>query len=221
MTACGLETRPHPGTLAGMRRALLMAAALPALALALDEEGYPDQGRAGWGAFLVRPPIEVLAEHDLLPGEGGLVVRVRPGGTADRLGLQEGDVVLALNGQAVASRRDVRAVLQTVQPGDPAVAVVSPAAGGMRVATGTFQERRPRPPGMGGPPPWMMPWAFAGGPPMPPPEQDAASQYRQLIAMRDEQRAAAAALAELRGAAPAPGVGAWFVSHDYASGGGR
>lgn len=41
-----------------------------------------------------------------------------PGGTAEALGIQAGDVIIAVNGKATASHDDVKAAFSTIKPGD-------------------------------------------------------------------------------------------------------
>jgi membrane-associated protease RseP (regulator of RpoE activity) len=188
-----------------MRCLLLLAAA--AVAGAADD--YDDESsRAGWGAFAVPPTLAEQAARDLVPGQGLVVLFVRPEGTADTLGIVPGDVVLAINDQPVSSRRDVRAVVRAAEAGDAVTVAVRSSSGDQAVRNGTFQERPPRPPG---PPPWAMMGAWG----VPPPGvaelfagRDAAEQRRQLIAERDALATAAAELAAI----PRPSPTAWFVS---------
>lgn len=188
-----------------MRCLLLLAAAT--LAVAVDD--YDDESsRAGWGAFAVPPTLAELAARDLLPGQGLIVLFVRPEGTADSLGIVPGDVVLAINDQPVSSRRDVRAVVRAAEAGDAVAVAVRSSTGDAAVRHGAFQERPPRPPG---PPPWAMMGAWGA----PPPGvaalfagRDAAEQRRQLLAERDALATAAAELAAI----PRQPPSAWFVA---------
>jgi len=108
-----------------MRQFLLLA--LLANAQAADD--YEEPGRAGWGAFAAPPPLSVQAAHDLMPGQGLVVLHVRPGGTADSLGVAPGDIVMSLNGQPVSTRRELRAIVRQAEAGDAVrVAVKSPNA---------------------------------------------------------------------------------------------
>lgn len=54
----------------------------------------------------------VLSENDSDAREGVRVERVIPGSPADKGGLQEGDVILSLDGEKVAGPRDVRDIVQ-------------------------------------------------------------------------------------------------------------
>ncbi len=124
-------------------------ACLAGLACGADDYGF---GKTGFGAWLVPVPLDQQAAQDLEPGQGMLVVGVRPGGTASSLGLAPGDVLLSLDGSDVSNRQSIRSVLQTVQPGDSAQAVVQQADGSVVQDSGTFVARRPRPQ-------WMNPQA--------------------------------------------------------------
>ncbi len=126
-------------------RQLIRLTGLACLAgLACGEDEY-QFGRTGFGAWLVPVPLEQQAAQDLEPGQGMLVVGVRPGGTASSIGLQPGDVLLSLDGTDVSSRQSIRGVLQAVQPGDAAQAVVQQSDGSVVQDAGTFIARRPRP----------------------------------------------------------------------------
>ncbi|MEK7415192.1 MAG: PDZ domain-containing protein [Planctomycetota bacterium] len=101
-------------------------------------------GRAGWGAFIIPVPLSVQADRGLVPGEGVLVLRVRPGGTADGLGVQPGDVVLDLNGQAVANWRNVRTIVRSSSAGDQLQAKIISDNGITKALSGEFKPRQPR-----------------------------------------------------------------------------
>jgi len=126
-----------------------------------------DFGRAGFGAWTVPVPLDVQAEQDLVPGQGVLVVFVRPGGTASSMGVQAGDVLTSLDNTPVANRHDIREVIGAVQPGDAATAAVIQPDGTQATLSGTFQERPNRWGGAGGfgANAAAPPGAGAGGPP--------------------------------------------------------
>ena len=59
-------------------------------------------------------------ERDLTPDKHGVTVtRVEPGSFADEIGMQEHDIIIAINRQPVSSVDDIRKVPQTLKPGDP------------------------------------------------------------------------------------------------------
>ncbi|MFM2092181.1 MAG: hypothetical protein RLZZ127_2670 [Planctomycetota bacterium] len=167
--------------------------------------------RAGWGAWMMPVPIERQIELDLEPGQGLMAVRVRPGSTADTLGVDPGDVVTALDGRPVSSRRDIRRVARASEAGDPlAVQIVDDA--GVVQRSGGWQARRPRAPGQAGLPPWAVP----GGPadpwaalavPTPPLGID-----EQRARLADEQAALARTVTALESLEDLPVRSAWTCS---------
>jgi membrane-associated protease RseP (regulator of RpoE activity) len=178
-----------------------------------EEADDPGARRAGWGAWMVPVPIERQIELDLEPGQGLMAVRVRPGGTADTLGVDPGDVVTALDGRPVSTRRDIRRVARASEAGDPlAVQIVDDA--GVAQRSGGWQARRQRPPGQMGPPPWAAggggpggdPWAALGlaSPPLGIDEQRAR--------LADEQAAIARTITTLESLGDLPQRSAWTCS---------
>ena len=189
--------------------AITMLSTVSLAAAAVDEEGYP-MGKAGWGAFAIPAPLSVQAERDLLPGEGVVVLHVRPEGTADKLGIQRGDVILAINDTPIGNRRDIRNLMTTVTPGDAATVSVIRESGAATKLNGVFKERTPRPPGA---PPWNgFRTPGDGRPQVMPEDPDAAidRQYEELLHERSTLAAARAELAAAQAAAPAP-FGAWYL----------
>lgn len=204
---------------------LPLALAAPA-ALAVDDDEYRI-GRSRFGAFVVPVPIEVQIAHDLAPGEGVLVLATRNGGTADRMGIAPGDVVLSLNGNPLSHRRDVRAIVRASQPGDDARADVVRADGGVTAAQGAFQPRQP----FAGRNVWSGAWERL------PLDLSGPERWRDLVTDTPEQQRAdllerrealaetAESLAELRavleGRADAPAAPAaadampWSFAHAY------
>ena len=211
-----------------MRISLTLAAtfmcSLPLAAAAVDDEGYP-MGKAGWGAFAVPAPLSVQAERDLLPGEGVVVLHVRPEGTADKLGIHRGDVILSINDTPISNRRDIRNLMTTVTPGDAANVSIIRESGATSQLHGVFKERTPRPPGT---PPWAgfrPPGDGRPGDGRPPgvggfmSEDPAAAidrQYEQLLTERRALEAAKIDLAAARAAAPVA-RGAWYMHVNVAT----
>jgi membrane-associated protease RseP (regulator of RpoE activity) len=167
--------------------------------------------RAGWGAWMIPVPIDRQIDLDLEPGQGLMAVRVRPGSTADSLGVDPGDVVTALDGRPVSSRRDIRRVARASEAGDPlAVQIVDDA--GLAQRSGGWQARRPRAPGQAGLPPWVMPagpadpWAALSAPPAP------LSIDEQRAHLADEQASLARTATALESLADLPQRSAWTCS---------
>lgn len=169
------------------------------------DEGY-DSGRAGWGAWVGPVPLDIQAELDLVPGQGGMVYYVRPDGTADHLGLQPGDIVLDINGVDVNNRRDIRNVVRGASPGEALEVTALDPNGRVRALEGAFQERPQR----RGPPPWAgtgRPPAWAGQ------INNVAGQRAQLVAEQEALDRIAADLERARQAlAPPIRSSAWHFS---------
>jgi len=168
--------------------------------LSAADDGY-ETGRAGWGAFVVPVPLDIQADNDLVPGQGGMVLFVRPGSTADQLGLNPGDIILDINGTQVSNRRDIRSVVRGSSPGEALEVSAITANGRTTTLDGTFAERQPP---RGGPPPgwWNQnsqppPWADN-------PDRSIAGQRAQLVAEQDALDRIAAELAAVRAELLAP-----------------
>ncbi len=196
---------------------LLAASCTCAPLFGADDDGYTD-GKAGWGAHAIPVPLSVQAKLDLAPGEGVVILRVRPGGTADKLGLERGDVVLALNDRPVSNRRDIRGVMSTVAPGDQAEVLTRRGNGSTTELTGTFQARQPRPPrpaggwgGFGGPGGPGGPGGWGGPPPDEDPDTQAARQYGELLSEQRQLAETASELLALRSDMAAGPTGNWYL----------
>ncbi len=61
---------------------------------------------------------DIAGSLGLLPNQGALVKDVVPGGPADKAGMQAGDVVLAANGQNVASNSELTRIVALAKAGD-------------------------------------------------------------------------------------------------------
>lgn len=190
-----------------MRTFLLSVMLIGSASICVDaaDEGY-DSGRAGWGAWVGAVPLELQAELDLVPGQGGMIYYVRPDGTADQLGLRPGDIVLDINGVDVSNRRDIRNVVRAAAPGESLEVTALDQNGRVRVIDGAFQERQPR----RGPPPWAgtgRPPAWAGQ------VNSVAGQRAQLVAEQEALDRIAADLERARRAiAPPARPTAWHFS---------
>lgn len=195
------------------RAAIPVSIALAVAAFAVGEDDGYAQGRAGWGAFVVPVPLRVQADRGLVPGQGGLVLWVRPGGTAAGMGVQRGDVVLSINDRPVSSRRDIRDVVRTAAPGDEATVRTINADGGAETLSGAFRERRPRPPGgWGGPPDgWRRPEGWGGPMGAGDPADIVARQYEELLREQRELREIAEQVRIARAQLAAADGDAWVM----------
>jgi hypothetical protein len=160
---------------------------------ACSEEGY-QEGRAGFGAWVIPVPLSIQAERGLMPGEGALVVRVRPGGTAESLGIKPGEVITSINETPISRHRDIRNLMPTIAPGNKAAVNVVGRDGIERQREGEFKQRLPRPNFRD----WNRDaWRDMGRIPFMNGDDVVASQYAQLLA---EQRALEQAETALRAA---------------------
>ena len=86
----------------------LALAGSAALALGAFGAGSPGTSTAT-GVFQL--PAPWLGLSTSAGGSGALVTKVSPGGPAEQAGLQSGDVITAINGQAVTSPAQINAVV--------------------------------------------------------------------------------------------------------------
>jgi S1-C subfamily serine protease len=77
----------------------------------LIRDGRVRRSRIGAAVQTVPLPRRVVDAHDLAVSSGVLIVAIEPRGPADRAGLEEGDVVLAFEGQPVAGLDDLHRLL--------------------------------------------------------------------------------------------------------------
>ena len=83
-------------------------AAIDKVVASLRAHGKVRRGFLGIGAQAVRLPAAIVAAHQLAREQGLLVVAVEPDGPAERDGLLIGDVIVALNGEAVAEVEELQ-----------------------------------------------------------------------------------------------------------------
>ncbi|GGY06263.1 DegQ family serine endoprotease [Paludibacterium paludis] len=82
----------------------------------IKAKGKVSRGQLGVNVQEVSQP---LAQSFGLGGaHGALVVRVEPGGPADKAGLQAGDIILKVNDKAIESSRELPVVIGTMKPGN-------------------------------------------------------------------------------------------------------
>jgi hypothetical protein len=208
-----------------MRSLLLVIAALAGAAAVdvpvRDDDYDTTQQRTRLGTRTIPVPLRVQADLGLEPGQGMLVVMVRPGGTADHLGIRPGDVVTTIDGRPIASRADIRTAVRAAQAGDEVNVRVLPTTGDGGERVGTWQPRPPRtgpPPWAGMPPAWAMPgqpggpWAGPG--PAGWMEDERTVRSEQLAQLAAERRTVAQARRELDAARAAIGRAepGWYVS---------
>jgi serine protease Do len=86
--------------------------------------------------FGIYPRAVSEEERELTPDKRGVTVtRVEPGSFAEEIGVQEHDIIIAINRQPVSSVDDIRKIQQTLKPGD-AVAFRIVRSGPMAAAHG-------------------------------------------------------------------------------------
>ncbi len=119
--------------------AVVLTAAAPVLAVAQEDSGrvtvrvpgfdyyYGEPGRINVRAFQ-RGHLGILVNLTADPARdsiGALVAGVTPGGPADKAGVKTGDIVVSLDGKALARRSTVRAQGEDVQlPSRPATRLI-------------------------------------------------------------------------------------------------
>lgn len=82
----------------------------------LIEYGHPVRG---WlGIEVTRVPAEVIAANDLAPGNGIVITQITHGGPAQRAGLKQGDIIVAINDQAVGDGHAGMNIIGETRPGD-------------------------------------------------------------------------------------------------------
>ncbi len=109
----------------GIGIAVLLAAGLGGTSPA-PAQGELDRLESGIRASNGPPVMTVVATQraylgafaDTAPGRGVKVLSVRPGGPADRAGLQPQDLIVAAKGRRIALLSDLSAILNSLNPGD-------------------------------------------------------------------------------------------------------
>jgi serine protease DegS len=82
----------------------------------LIEYGHPVRG---WlGIEVTRVPAEVIAANDLAPGNGIVITQITHGGPAQRAGLKQADIIVAINGQPVGDGHAGMNIIGETRPGD-------------------------------------------------------------------------------------------------------
>jgi len=88
----------------------------------LKSTGVVSRGRMG--VEIGELSKEVAENLGLSKAQGALVARVEAGGPAEKAGIQEGDVILKLNGIAIEKRSDLPRMVGATKPGSKAVVSV-------------------------------------------------------------------------------------------------
>jgi serine protease Do len=108
----------------------------------LETTGHVSRGKLG---VVIQPVNQALADSFGLPRpEGALVSSVEKGGPADKAGIQTGDVILKLNGNAVNTSDELPADIAEMAPGSTAKLQIW-RKGSMQnidVTLGSMQEKR-------------------------------------------------------------------------------
>ena len=128
-------------------RRLLVLIAVCALSLDAADDGYEDDGRPRLGIGMTPTSTQAQAATGLGVEQGVEVAVVFPGTVAAQMGMRPGDVVLAVDGQAVNSMVELRDAVVARLPGDPVRVAV--ARGGERLELGaplsTWPDGEPYP----------------------------------------------------------------------------
>jgi hypothetical protein len=114
---------------------LLMAGPVLADPAAAADSDYADEGgRPMFGIGMGLVPIEVQGRENLEVGQGISAQYIIPGTAAAAMGVQAGDVVLAVNGIPIGSPSEMIEAVMSHQAGDPVEALIS--RGGQQLELG-------------------------------------------------------------------------------------
>ncbi len=106
--------------LACVRLAVLASAALPGFAESDSYDSTPTQADMPMlGIEMSPPPTPVLIKENLNSNQGVYVQNTFGNTAASRMGIQPGDVILAVNGSQIGSMTDLRNTVAMNQVGDP------------------------------------------------------------------------------------------------------
>lgn len=84
----------------------------------LKEHGKVERG---WLGVMIQSVNEDLAAGLNLPSaEGAIVSQVTPGGPAEKAGIRQGDVIIAVNGERIEEMRELPRVIAGIEAGDTA-----------------------------------------------------------------------------------------------------
>lgn len=109
----------------------------------LMKTGHVSRGRLG---VAIQPVTQALADSfSMAKPQGALVSSVDASGPAAKAGLQPGDVILAVNGQAVNDSSDLPAIIAAIQPGNHASVQIwrDKAARSVDVTIGSLGDAKP------------------------------------------------------------------------------
>ena len=88
----------------------------------LKSAGKVTRGRIG--VQIGEVSKEVAESIGLAKAEGAAVVRIEPGSPAEKAGIQDGDVILKFNGQAITKSSDLPRIVGAVKPGSKAAITI-------------------------------------------------------------------------------------------------
>ncbi|MFZ6847470.1 DegQ family serine endoprotease [Undibacterium sp. RuRC25W] len=88
----------------------------------LKSAGKVTRGRIG--VQIGEVSKEVAESIGLAKAEGAAVVRIEPGSPAEKAGIQDGDVILKFNGQAISKSSDLPRIVGAIKPGSKAVITI-------------------------------------------------------------------------------------------------
>ncbi len=100
-----------------------------------DNQGQPGQSSSAFGVQVSDITPDIAGKYNVNPDQGVIVNSVEPDSQGDKAGIQQGDLVVEINHQAVKSVSDYRKIIGGIKDGDSAQMYIKRPNGGFMVIT--------------------------------------------------------------------------------------